>query len=844
MGDASKVSSSGSGPKDSVTEVAEESFVRERPVDIERGTVLAGRYQIEEVIGKGGSGVVLRAFDRTAQALVALKVLKPELASDAKWSKRFSRELRLGRPVQHSNVCRIFDIGEADGHRFLTMELATAGTLRDQLKRGESAARPLPERLADAEAIIAGLAAIHAVGIVHRDFKPDNLLRMEDRRLVLSDFGLATDTANAPGVTVLIGTPHYMAPEVLAGEPATTRSDVWALGVVLHEIFFGRRPERRAVSFDGSTRPHPRPDSPVERAMLDLCEQCLADAPLDRPADAGVAATLFLAARSSPGILRRRRSRRYLAGVAIGLVAAALAGAFSLRNSRRSRATVGTYATSDTIRLEPTGKAADWSKAAVAVTEVPGHVHCFSIVDDKTARLVWGTPRRAEDINIATGERRPAPLAPETYSVGCPELSPQKNALLFSAQQAAGATELRLWDLKEGHPATTVTPGSDPQWLGNGEEFLYNVDATHAAIFSLPTMSLTLLPDPHPGSHQTILGKAVQLATESMALLLSIDGADVAVALYQGRTTEYRGAFIVPAGRRIQFSDPDDNVLVSYQLSGTVSTLAALDWHKGSYRNLGMLPGLDLVGARRSGDQTILLGRHISNDAWFYDGSSRRALTSDGETYSAAISSDGQLLLSKRGDDGRVSIWSQGRDGQLKRVTAGPADVGPDFSSDGRWWVYADYAQKSIVLCSVAESTCRTLRRDSQLPTWPKVSADGTKVAYLTQTNVPRLTIVSVDDGRVQRSWDAYYQCPPVWSSPTTIWSFEALAGHYFWAERSAMSGERTGSRIEIPGNGAAPSEIQCWPAGVGRDSPFFQRVRVETRETAKLLRLPAISTG
>src|SRR5580692_7586490 len=280
--------SSGSGPKHSVTEVAGESFVRERPPDIERGTVLAGRYQIEDIIGKGGSGIVLRVFDRTAQNVVALKVLKTELARDAKWEKRFSRELRLGRPIQHPNVCRIFDIGEADGHRFLTMEIAQGGSLRDELKRGGALERSMEAKMADASAVIAGLAALHTAGVVHRDFKPDNLLRMGDGRLVLSDFGLATDAATAPGVTVLIGTPHYMAPEVLAGEPATSRSDVWALGVVLHEIFFGRRPERRPASFDGSTRAPLRPTSPVERRMLALCETCLAESPFDRPADAGV----------------------------------------------------------------------------------------------------------------------------------------------------------------------------------------------------------------------------------------------------------------------------------------------------------------------------------------------------------------------------------------------------------------------------------------------------------------------------------------------------------------------------------------------------------------------------
>ena len=143
----------------------------------------------------------------------------------------------------------------------------------------------MEERLADAAGVIGGLAAIHEAGIVHRDVKTDNILRMEDGRLVLSDFGLATDLPTATMVSVFVGTPHYMAPEVREGEPATTRSDVWSLGVVLHEIFFGRRPERQdfakrrgsyASRLDAST---PQTSSMIERAMLALCERCLADDP-------------------------------------------------------------------------------------------------------------------------------------------------------------------------------------------------------------------------------------------------------------------------------------------------------------------------------------------------------------------------------------------------------------------------------------------------------------------------------------------------------------------------------------------------------------------------------------
>ncbi len=511
MGEASDDDSSGSGPKHSVTEVAGESFVRERPPDIERGTVLANRYQIEEIIGKGGSGIVLRVFDRTAQIVVALKVLKSELARDSKWDKRFSRELRLARPIQHRNVCRVFDIGEADGHKFLTMELAKGGSLREELKSGLATPRPFADRLVDAEAVIAGLAALHRGGIVHRDFKPDNLLRMEDGRLVLSDFGLATDSANAPGVTVLIGTPHYMAPEVLAGEPATVRSDVWALGVVLYEIFFGRRPERRAVSFDGSTKVPMRPGTSIEREMLALCERCLAESPLDRPSDAGAVAELFNAERLHPGHRGRSRRRRHFLTAILGLLVAILAaGAVAQKVRRRRRALASAASASAFISLSPHGEPADWHKLAQTVAEFPGHVDCLSMLDSKTAELVWGSPRRAEEIEIASGRRRSGNLQSETYAVGCPQHSPDGKRLLFTALNGAGTTEIRISNHPDGAQAATTVSGFEPLWLPSGEEFAYNVDPFHAAVFVLPTSSSTLLSDADPRERRLDFGEGRQ----------------------------------------------------------------------------------------------------------------------------------------------------------------------------------------------------------------------------------------------------------------------------------------------------------------------------------------------
>jgi serine/threonine-protein kinase len=844
MGEASDDDSSGSGPKHSVTEVAGESFVRERPPDIERGTVLANRYQIEEIIGKGGSGIVLRVFDRTAQIVVALKVLKSELARDAKWDKRFSRELRLARPIQHRNVCRVFDIGEADGHKFLTMELAKGGSLREELKRGLATPRLFADRLADAEAVIAGLAALHRAGIVHRDFKPDNLLRMEDGRLVLSDFGLATDSANAPGVTVLIGTPHYMAPEVLAGEPATVRSDVWALGVVLHEIFFGRRPERRAVSFDGSTKIPMRPGSSIERAMLALCERCLAESPLDRPSDAGAVAELFNAERLHPGRRGRSRRRRHFLTATLGVLVAAMTAGGIVRKVRRHKASASAASVSAFVSLSPQGEPADWRKLARVVAEFPGHVHCLSLLNAKTAELIWGSPRRVEEIEIASGRRRPGHLRPETYAVGCPQHSPDGRRLLFTALNGAGTTEIRLASQSDGAQAATIVSGYEPLWLPNGEEFAYSVDLYHAAVFVLPTASSSLLSDADSHERRWLTEKAVSPTTGEVAVLLANAEGKPLIAIYGTDELRLQKAFVVPGVFHLCFQSRGDRLLVSYQISASRSSLTELDWRNGVLHELGSYAGLDLVTAQQSNDALVVLGRHRSKDVWLYGDASPRRLTFDGQNFSAAISPSGDLLLGKRGVNGKLSIWWQGRDGATQEVSTGPADVAPQYSPDGRSWLYTDYIRKSIILCSVGTGACHVLVHDEQLPASAQFAPDGKRVAYLTQLDVPKLMIVSLDSGQVRRLGDAYFQCPPVWSSPESVWTFEGTSGHYFRSEWNATTGLRTGGRVDVtsPENQAklaGSDQVQCRPDNVGPTSPFFERLRVETEEESQLLRVP-----
>jgi hypothetical protein len=164
-------------------------------------------------------------------------------------------------------------------------------------------------------------------------------------------------------------------------------------------------------------------------------------------------------------------------------------------------------------------------------------------------------------------------------------------------------------------------------------------------------------------------------------------------------------------------------------------------------------------------------------------------------------------------------------------------DSTPAFSLDGKSWAYADYAKKAIVVCATETARCQILRKDDSIPTWPTFAPDGQSLAYLTQVGSTQLIVVSTSDGHYRASWDARYQCPPVWSSNTTLWNVEVSAGRPVWYERDT-TGRKTGKRFEVPPDATA-DEFRCWPQKPSLASPFSQPVHVEVEHTSLLLGLP-----
>ena len=302
------------------------------------GSLLLDRYQVEQALGEGGSGIVYRAWDRILSEPVAIKLLHPERARDRSWIKRLAREVKVARAIRHPNVCRVFELGRSTQAWFVTMELATGGSLRDSLRAEASAKeasarnlRPLPERLRDIHEVVAGLGAIHAVGIVHRDVTPQNVLRMADGRLVLTDFGLAIE--HGAETTVQGGTPAYLPPEVARGERSDQRSDVFQLGMIMHEILTGKRATWSADGTRLQTMDPRAGATAVEEALCHLIEECVSAERTRRPASAlTVAGRLAAAEVARPAMLPvrlMRRARRYARlnprVVQAGLVAGAVA---------------------------------------------------------------------------------------------------------------------------------------------------------------------------------------------------------------------------------------------------------------------------------------------------------------------------------------------------------------------------------------------------------------------------------------------------------------------------------------------------------------------------------------
>jgi serine/threonine-protein kinase len=276
------------------TRTFDSSAVGERPASPDGGrflpgTVVAGRYRVYGLLGRGGMGEVYRAEDLTLGQSVALKFLPRDVEMDGARRTRFLNEVKIARQISHANVCRVYDVGDVDGRQFLSMEYVDGEDLAALLRR--IGHLPKPKAVQVARQLCAGLAAAHQQGVLHRDLKPANVMIDGRGKAKITDFGLAVlgEAQQDRGA----GTPAYMAPEQLVGGAATAKSDLYALGLVLYELFTGHRPftaetpqelarlQRESAPTNPSTHVEGF-DPAVERVIL----ACLRRDPTERPSSA------------------------------------------------------------------------------------------------------------------------------------------------------------------------------------------------------------------------------------------------------------------------------------------------------------------------------------------------------------------------------------------------------------------------------------------------------------------------------------------------------------------------------------------------------------------------------
>jgi serine/threonine-protein kinase len=310
--------------------------------EIRIGSEFVG-YRIDELIGRGGMGVVYRAFDLRLKRMIALKLMSPELALDQRFRERFSREAELAMSLEHPNVVPIHDAGDIDGRLYLAMRLVEGTDLR-ALLHAEGALDPA-RAVAICRQVASALDAAHAQGLVHRDVKPSNVLLDVSEHIYLADFGLTRrldEQGGPPGEGRSVGTPAYLAPEQIEGASVDGRTDIYSLGCLLYECLTGATPfargSRLAVAWAHLEEEPPRASErrpQLPQAIDAVVGKAMAKEPADRYT---TCAALIAAAEEALGLRRppallRRRSTVIAAGATLVVLAGVVAAALVLRGT-------------------------------------------------------------------------------------------------------------------------------------------------------------------------------------------------------------------------------------------------------------------------------------------------------------------------------------------------------------------------------------------------------------------------------------------------------------------------------------------------------------------------------
>jgi hypothetical protein len=783
--------------------------------ELAAGELLANRYLVEAELGRGGGGVVYSAFDQGAQLRVAIKLLNAAGWSGPRSADQLYRELRFGRSIQHPNVCRIYDVFEAQGQCLLVMEYASAGTLRASL-RGSGADRPLEDKLADARGVIAGLAAIHRAGLVHRDFKPENILRMADGRLVVSDFGLTRELGQATVTTHLAGTPGYLAPESLTGIKESQASDVWALGVVLHEILEGCRPEwgnpRKVAGLRSGKKVEPR-----HEALSALCRLCLEPDPGRRPASAITVEARLEGRNFGRSTFAGRRIWGAAAAVALGagLVAVGLGGSWF-------------RAAAPTAAPDPIAeRAADWSRSRVIVALAGSFCLEARRPNRRMVRAVSRLPAAVVDIDAESGFFS---QKPDLAEAGCLSESADGKTVLFGKEgQVMLARQL------DGQDAAPVTPGANPSWLPSGRAFVFADPQQRLAIGDLQGR-IQRLAAPGPAPVQ-IRDVAVDDRGHRAAAVAAYGepAKETRIDLYDLRTLQLlRSRKASPRTRSVEF----DPVRRSFQFSeerGGQAVWSELT-EQGESRVLGRLTGQNIDAAVRVTGGFLFTATIRSTSGGLYrvgpDGA-EQYISARARQFRSSPAGDLVYVNLDRADRGTIML--KRRDRPVRDLSEPDMFGDPNISADGRVVVFDHLLTGEIFRCDLTsgddKSGCQLITVDRTLFPGQGLALDpaGGRVAYLARASSAggaslQLRLLTVKTRQVRDLASIETTCEPAcqidWPSASTIRLCSPRRSTV--VEVDVASGQKT----ERPATGGSP----CTPQSGDHRFELRMREAVELR--------------